>query len=54
MRNIKKQRLKEGWEEIEEVLYWEDLPYVAEIVQTKLIIRYHDDSLAGHFGIEKI
>ncbi len=52
-RRIRKQGLKEGWEEIEEVLYHKGLPYVSKIVKTKLISRYHDDPLASLFGIDK-
>ena len=42
----------EGWEDTA-VLYHQGLPYVPEIIRTELISRYHDDPLAGHFGIEK-
>ncbi len=51
-RKIREQGLTEGCEEIEEVLQHQDLPYVPKIVRTKLISRYHDDPLAGHFGID--
>ncbi len=52
-RKIREQGLKEGWEEIEEVLPHQGLPYMSEIVRTKLISRHHNDPLAGHFGIDK-
>ncbi len=50
---IREQGLKKGWEEIEEVLHHQGLPYVPEIVRTKLISRHHDDLLVGYFGIDK-
>ncbi len=53
-RRIREQGLKEGWEEIEEVLHHQGLIYVLEIVRTELISRHHDDLLTGHFGIDKI
>ena len=43
----------EGWEESDRVLQHQGLPYVPEIIRTKLVSRHHDDLLAGHFGIEK-
>ncbi len=51
---IREQGLKEGWEEIKEVLHYQGLPYMPEIVRTELISRHHDNPLAGHFGIDKI
>lgn len=35
------------------MLHREDLPYLSEIIRTKLISCHHDDPLAGHFGIAK-
>ncbi len=35
------------------VLYYQGLPYMPEIVRTKLISRYHNNPLAGYFGINK-
>ncbi len=52
-RRIREPGLKEGWEEIEEVLHHQGLPYVPESVRTKLISRHHDDPLAGHFRIDQ-
>ncbi len=52
-RRIREQGLKEGCEEIEEVLHHQGLPYMPEIVRTELISRHYDDPLAGHFGIDK-
>ena len=44
----------EGWEDLDNMLYYQGLPYVPEIIWTELISRHHDDPLAGHFGIKKI
>ena len=46
-------RLKEGWEEPDGVLHHQGLPYVPEIIRTKLISKHHDNPLAEHFGIKK-
>ena len=42
-----------SWDNINGVLHHQGLPYVPEIIRTEHISRHHDDSLAGHFGIEK-
>ena len=43
----------ESWDNINVVLHNQGLPYVSEIIRTKLISRHHDNLLAGHFGIKK-
>ena len=45
--------LPEGWEEVEGVLQYQGLPYVPEIIRSKVISCHHNDLLAGHFGINK-
>ena len=47
------QPVKDGWEDINNVLHHQGLPYVSKIIRTELISRYHDNLLAGHFGIKK-
>ena len=42
-----------GYEELDGVLYHQGLPFVPEAIRTEIISRHHDDSLAGHFGIDK-
>ena len=42
-----------GWDNIDDVLHYQGLPYIPEIIRTKLISRHHNDPLAGHIGIEK-
>ena len=51
---VDQQSGQQGWEDIDNVLHHQSLPYVSEIIRTALISRHHNDSLAGHFGIEKI
>ena len=46
-------QLVKDWQDIDGVLHYQGLPYVPEIIQTELISRYHDNPLAGHFGIKK-
>ncbi len=50
---LKSKGLSEGWEDIEQVLYYQGLPYVPKVIRSELISRHYDDPLAGHFGIEK-
>ena len=45
--------LQDRCKEVDEVLHHQRLPFVPEIIQTKLISRHHNDFLAGHFGINK-
>ena len=35
-------------------MQYRGLPYLPEIICSKVISRYHDDLPAGHFGIDKI
>lgn len=41
------------WEDIDEMLYYQDLFYVPKIICSEVISCYHDDPLAGHFEIDK-
>ena len=50
---IKAEKLGWNWEDSDRILHHEGLPYVPKIIGTELISRHHDDSLTGHFGIEK-
>ena len=52
-REIREKGLKEGWEEIDGVLHHGGRPYLPEIIRNRIISRHHDDSLAGHLGVEK-
>ena len=46
-------RSKEDYKEVEGVLHCQSLLFVPKAIWTKLISRYHNDPLAGHFGIKK-
>ena len=39
---------------VNSMLYYQGLPFLPQIIQTELIGRYHNDSLASYFGINKI
>ena len=45
--------LPEDWEDVKGVLQYQRLPYVSEIIRSKVISRHHNDLLAGHFGIDR-
>lgn len=42
------------WEDIEGVLFYQDLPYMPEIICIELISCYHDNYLSRYFEINKI
>ena len=48
-----RQQKADGYEEIDDILHHQGLPFVPKAIQTELISRHHDDPLAGHFGIKK-
>ncbi len=50
---LRSEGVLEGWEDIEQVLHYQGLPYVPKVIRSELIIRHYDNPLAGHFGIEK-
>ena len=47
------QILPERWENIKQVLYYQGLSYVSEVIRLVLISRHHNNLLASHFGIKK-
>ncbi len=49
-----KGKIKEGWENVNEVLHFQGLSYVLEIICLELISWHHDNPLANHFIIKKI
>ena len=52
VRRIRTEGLNE-YKKLDGVLYHQGLPFVPEIIQTKLISWHYDDPLAEHFGIDK-
>ncbi len=50
---LRSEWLSESWEDIEQVLHYQSLPYIPKVIRSELISRHHDNPLAGHFGIEK-
>ncbi len=48
---LRSERLPEGWEDIEQVFYYQGLSYVPKVIRSELISKHHNDPLAGHFGI---
>ncbi len=50
---LRSEGLPEGWENIEQVLHYQGLPYVPKVIRSELISRHHNDPLAGQVGIEK-
>ena len=51
-RGIRQKDLKEGWAEVDGLLYFQGLLYLPEIIRTEIISKHHDDPLAEYFGIE--
>ncbi len=52
-KKLRLEGLLEGWEDIEQVFYYQSLSYVPKVIRSKLISRHHNYFLAGHFSIEK-
>ena len=50
---IRAEGLKNNYEEVDGVLHHQGLPFVPEVIRTKLISQHHNDPLEGHFGINK-
>ncbi len=48
---LRSEGLPEGWEDIEQVLHYQGLPYVPKVIRSELISRHYDDPLADHFSI---
>ena len=53
-KKLHSKRLPKGWEDIEEVLYYEGLTYVLKVICSELISKHHDNPLVGYFGIKKM
>ena len=45
--------LPEGWEDVEEVLQYQRLPYIPEVIRSEVISCHHNDPVIEHFGIDK-
>ena len=54
IRKIRVEGLKNAYQEVDRVLYYQGLSLVLEAIQTKLISWHHNDFLAGHCDINKI
>ena len=53
-RKIRAKKLGRNWQDSNEILYYYGLPYISEIIKTKLISTHYNDLLASHFDIKKI
>lgn len=52
-KKLKSTDLPEIWEDIKYVLWYQALKYGLEIIFFKIISCYHNNLLAGYFGIDK-
>ena len=50
-KELRSRDLLEGWEDVKGIFQHQDLLYVSKIIYSKMISRYYDDLLAGHFEI---
>ena len=53
VKKLRSERLLEGWEDTEQVLYYQGLSYVSKVICSELISKQYNNLLAGHFGIKK-
>ena len=47
------QVLSEGWEDIEQMLYYQGFLYVPKVIRLELINKHYNNLLVSHFSIEK-
>ena len=47
------QQKANSYKKIDDILHYQSLSFVSKAIWTELISRQHNNSLAGHFGIEK-
>lgn len=45
---------QDSWKNFKEVLHYQELPYISQIIGTKLISKYCNNLLVEHFQIKKI
>lgn len=50
---LEKKQLSEGWEDIQQVLYYQSFFYIPKVIYLELISKHYDNPLAGQFEIEK-
>lgn len=50
---IRVKGLKISYEEVEDVLHYQGLPFMPKVIQTKFISQHYNNSLASHFDINK-
>ena len=50
---IRVKRFKKGWENVDEVLHYQELPFISEIIWIKFISRHHNNLLVEYLGIDK-
>ena len=43
----------DGWEDVNNILHYQRLPYMLKIIRTEVISQHYNYPLAGHFGIDK-
>lgn len=51
-KKLRSEGLPEGWENFEEVFYYQGLLYVPKVIHLELINKHYNNSLAGYFSIE--
>ncbi len=53
VRKLRVKGLPKGWEDIKEVFHYQGFSYIPKIISFKLINRYYDNPLVGHFRIKE-
>ena len=48
-----RQQKSHSFKEIDEIFYYQYLPFIPKAISTNLISRHYNNPLAGHLGIEK-
>ena len=54
MKKIRAAELEKNLKEFDKILYYQSLPYIFKIIETKLISKYHSNLPIGYFSIKKM
>ena len=52
-KKLRSKGLSEGLENINQILYYEGIHYVLNLICSKLINKHYNNPFVGHFGIKK-
>ncbi len=54
IKKLKSEGLPKGWDDIKKMFHYQMLLYISNNICSKLINKYYDNILTGHFEIKKL